>query len=639
VAITFGPQDTTYALIRQPDGTLVVAGSSFSGGFMDLFLARHRPDGHADTSFGSGGKVTARFGTAPAWPISGMGLIAQPDGTLVLAAPVTVGTTPSPTTPLIDALLVRFLPDGRLDPAFGMGGAVATDLGSNEIPTALLRQPDGTLIMAGSSVIINPRNAAAIGTAFLARYQPDGGLDPTFGTGGAVTNFFGSGQLNNSGYVLARQPDGRFVVAGPTFTTPGAPVGVLGVARFLPDGRLDPTFGTSGTVTTAIGSFPGAGPVAMVVQPDGTLVVAGSWETSRGTSIELVRFRPDGRLDPTFGTGGTVSTGVGRVRALLQQPDGKLVVAILDPAWTVEDLLLARYLSDGRIDPTFGTGGPVVTDVGGRELPSALLQQPDGKLVVAGSFSTGSETDILLARYEALGCPAADPEPCLASLAAFVTDVYQAALARHPDAGEAGYWVDVLADEPSPDTVRGMLHVIFDGPEFHQRPINPWQYVEALYQAMLGRAPDPAELDWWVQAVLERVNTLLPVFLASSEFQRLVPSCQDQAAVTLLVGRLYQHVLGRVASPEELAWWTQDIMTWCALEEAVEVFFTNGEYLGVPRTLAGHVTVLYRALLAREPDTQELAWWVDDLAGQLAALEDDLMASPEFEARVYRLFP
>ena len=177
-------------------------------------------------------------------------------------------------------------------------------------------------------------------------------------------------------------------------------------------------------------------------------------------------------------------------------------------------MLLARYLPDGRVDPAFGTEGLVITDVGGREFPSALLQQPDGYLVVAGSFgpstlpgSTSNESAILLARYQALGCPIADPEPCLAQLEAFVTDVYLAALARTPDASEKAYWVDVLTTEPTPDTVRGMLHVVFDGPEFRQRPVNPWQYVDALYQAMLGREPDQAELDWWVQAVLDRVNT------------------------------------------------------------------------------------------------------------------------------------
>jgi hypothetical protein len=281
----------------------------------------------------------------------------------------------------------------------------------------------------------------------------------------------------------------------------------------------------------------------------------------------------------------------------------------------------------------------VITEVGGDEFPGALLPQPDGNLVWAGWLSTGDANAILLARYQALGCPTVNPDPCLASLVAFVTEVYQAAFVRQPDVGEETYWVDVLATEPTPETVRGMLHVVFDGPEFRQRPVNPWQYVEGLYQAMLGRAPDQTELDWWVQAVLDRLNTLLPEFISSPDFQRLVPSCQDQPAVTLLVGRLYQQVLRRVASVDELAWWTQDIVSWCTLEEAVESFFNTGEYLSVPRTLADHVTVLYRALLAREPDVGGLTWWVDDLAGQFAEIEDGIMASPEFEARVYRLFP
>jgi hypothetical protein len=300
------------------------------------------------------------------------------------------------------------------------------------------------------------------------------------------------------------------------------------------------------------------------------------------------------------------------------------------------NMLLVRYLPDGRVDSAFGVGGLVITDVGGGETGRELVQQPDGKLVAAGTFSTSNTTGILLARYQALGCPTADPGPCLAQLEDFVTDVYRAALARQPDAGEVDYWVDVLASEPTLDTVRGMLHAVFDGPEFRQRPVNPWQYVEALYLAMLGREPASAEIDLGVQAVLDRVNTLLPAFLDSPEFQRLVPSCQDQAAVTRLVERLYQHALRRGGSPAE---WTQAIITWCAVEEGVEDFLNSLEYLAVPRTLADHVTVLYRALLAREPDAGGLAKGVEYLAGQLADLENDIMASPEFEAHIYRLFP
>ena len=76
-----------------------------------------------------------------------------------------------------------------------------------------------------------------------------------------------------------------------------------------------------------------------------------------------------------------------------------------------------------------------------------------------------------------------------------------------------------------------------------------------------------------------------------------------------------------------------------AVEEGVEDFLNSVEYLAVPRTLADHVTALYRALLAREPEAGGLAKGVEYLAGQLTTLEDDIMGSPEFEARVYALFP
>ena len=82
-------------------------------------------------------------------------------------------------------------------------------------------------------------------------------------------------------------------------------------------------------------------------------------------------------------------------------------------------------------------------------------------------------------------------------------------------------------------------------------------------------------MDWWVRAVLDRVTTVLPMFLDSSEFRRSVPDCQDPEAVTLLVGYLYHQVLKRVSSWEEIAWWTQDIITRCALEEGVEIFFNT----------------------------------------------------------------
>jgi uncharacterized delta-60 repeat protein len=622
IAITFGPSDIARAVVVQPDGKVVVAGTSLnqSGSIGFILLVRYLSDGRGDTTFGAGGKVTVPVGNSS----SAYALILQPDGKVVVAGGASLGT------PLeSDLLLARFQPDGRLDASFGTGGIVTTDFGAYEGANGLLLQPDGTLMVTGTF------GTPGSGAPFLVRYQADGRLDTTFGSGGKVTDFLPAGNYTSftsatSGMV--RQPDGPLVVAACCkSSSPG-----LGVARLLPDGQLDSTFGVGGQVALGGGGSPH---LSLVLQPDGKLVVA--------SARVLTRLLPDGQLDSTFGSEGTVTTSFDG--ALVLQPDGKLVLAgaevrvpLTSPP--LSDLLLTRIQPDGRLDATFGLGGTVMTTVQGSLEGPTLLQQSEGKLVVAsiraGAVATRFTTrDILLARYQALGCPATDPEPCLAQLEAFVTDVYQAALVRQPDTSEVAYWVDVLTTGPTPNTVRGMLHVVFESPEFRQRPVNPWQYVEALYQAMLGREPDQAELDWWVQAVLDRFNTLLPAFLDSPEFQRLVPDCQDLGAVTLLVGRLYQQVLRRVPNWEEIVWWTDDIITWCALEEAVEFFFNTLDYLSEPRTLADHVTVLYGALLAREPDAGERALWVDDLAGQLVTIESDVMASPEFETHVYSLFP
>jgi uncharacterized delta-60 repeat protein len=598
-------------------------------------LVRYLSDGRGDPAFGAGGKVTIAVGSGS----SANGLVVQPNGKLVVAGSATVGVS-SPDTPLRrNLLLARLSPDGRPDATFGSGGLLTTTVESNSSAFALLQQPDGKLVVAGTSDPAPANNQTS--TAFLVRYHSDGRVDASFGTEGTVT--IGRGGLGLAGTnvpgALILQPDGKLVVA-----PPGVP---LRVVRVQSDGRLDATFGSGGAVTIASEA---PGDASLVLQSDGKLVVANSMQGLR----VLTRLQSDGRLDATFGSGGIATTGVpiavGGNPFLILQPDGKLVVVgattfrIPSTDTFLSHLLLARVQPDGRRDVTFGTGGTVTTTVQGSSTGPTLLQQSDGNLVLASMHASVPGTrfavfDILLARYQVLGCPAIDPDPCLASLAASVTDVYVAALARPPDASEVAYWVEVLATAPSPDTVRGMLHVVFEGPEFRQRPVHPWQYVDALYQAMLGRTPDQGALDWWVQAVLDRVNSLLPAFLDLPEFQRLVPSCHDQAAVTLLVGRLYQQVLGRVASPDELAWWTQDIMTRCAIEDAVAFFFNSLDYLSVPRTLADHVTVLDRALLAREPAAGEQAWWVAYLAGQLVEIEDDVMASPEFEAHVYRLFP
>src|SRR5262245_32550126 len=129
-------------------------------------------------------------------------------------------------------------------------------------------------------------------------------------------------------------------------------------------GMLDPSFDGDGMVVTPAVPDPDVGSAghakAVVYQPDGKIVVAGDVFAFFG-QVVLARYRRDGSLDPAFGTGGIVHTPIpnAEVHALLLQPDGKLVAG-----GTGGKFLLVRYLPDGSLDPTFGTGGIVRTPFG-----------------------------------------------------------------------------------------------------------------------------------------------------------------------------------------------------------------------------------------------------------------------------------
>jgi uncharacterized delta-60 repeat protein len=274
---------------------------------------------------------------------------------------------------------------GDLNPTFGVGGKVTTDFGNADAAFALVLQPDGKLVAAGHSITLEAQTA----NFALARYLPAGSLDPTFGAGGLVTTDLGG---FDAAFALVLQPDSKLVAAGRSCQE-GTPCDFV-LARYLPDGSLDGSFGVGGKVTTDVEL---RGQVnALVLQPDGKLVAAG--ETFDGPSdFVLARYLPDGSLDGSFGVGGKVTTDFGSfdfVSALVFQPDGKLVAA----GDSGVSFALARYLPDGRLDPTFGVGGLVTTDFGNFDDGGAraLVLQPDGNLVAAGFAGP----DFALARYE-----------------------------------------------------------------------------------------------------------------------------------------------------------------------------------------------------------------------------------------------
>ena len=382
VTTAVAPTDSgALALARQPDGKLVAAGYGSTGYNDDFALARYNADGSPDTSFGSGGKVVTAIGSSDD---AVSAIVLQPDGKLVAAGAGSNNSGP-------DFALARYNPDGSLDTSFNGTGKVTTAIGpGTDYAEALALQPDGKLVAAGWSFNGSDRDFA------LARYNPNGSLDTSFGTGGKVTTFIGSG--NDTAYALALQPDGKLVVAGNNVQGSQS---VVALARFNPNGSLDSSFGSGGKVAAAIGAYASAGAVAL--QPDGKLVVAGVGDTGSQRTFALARFNPNGSLDSSFGSGGKVTTAIGSTldiaEAIALQPDGKLVAAGSARTGSGDVFALARYETNGSLDTGFGSGGKLTTAVASDGEAYGLVLQPDGKPVAAGGSWDGSKEQFTLVRY------------------------------------------------------------------------------------------------------------------------------------------------------------------------------------------------------------------------------------------------
>ena len=328
-----GNNDYATAVAIQPDGKIVAAGvahlaGSGSGGFganPDFGLVRYNPDGTLDTTFGNGGQVTTSFTPAGDF-VSGVAM--QADGKIVAVGIAGDGAADP------DFALARYNADGSLDATFGKGGEVTTDFDARDGASAVAIQADGKIIAAGTTFAAKSAGGD-IGFG-LARYDPDGSLDTTFGKGGTVVSDFTGGAAC---FGVAIQADGKIVASGGTDFSAQA---MFSFARYQPNGTLDDTFGTHGLVTSDLPFSPSE---RFAIQPDGKIVAA-------GPSFTLVRFNPDGTPDTTFGTNGTVTTDFGSGSASTDsgavaiQADGNVVVAgSASLSKTDSDFALVRYLA------------------------------------------------------------------------------------------------------------------------------------------------------------------------------------------------------------------------------------------------------------------------------------------------------
>jgi uncharacterized delta-60 repeat protein len=250
-------------------------------------LARNKSDGHVDHSFDRD-EATTDFGD----PHASANWVTVDSS----RRPVAVGYTQSDAGDA-DFALARFKWDGTLDPSFGAGGKVTTDFGTDgDYANSMAIDAQGRIVVGGGGPPAS-RCGSCTGSApgfELARYEPDGTLDPSFGAGGKVTTHFGARSGLNS---IAIDRRGRIVAAG------AAANHAFALARYRPSGNLDRSFSNDGKVTGPLRNADGAGFVG--IDSRRRIVVVGGGGV---TSFLIARYKPNGSLDRSFGRDGKVKT-------------------------------------------------------------------------------------------------------------------------------------------------------------------------------------------------------------------------------------------------------------------------------------------------------------------------------------------
>lgn len=287
----------------------------------------------------------------------------------------------------------------QLDATFGLNGRVAVELGVKSSGHAVLVQPDGKIVVAGSSV-------GAKGGAMnfsLVRFQPDGSLDTTFNGEGSVVTSLVAG--DDEALALGLLSDGRIVVGGYSHN------GVdrdFALACYRSDGVLDRRFGVEGAVLTSIGNG-NEEITALAVNGADQITAVGSTEGTAGKALAVVRYRADGSLDSSFGEQGVSLLGVGgdaNAEGLVERDDGSLVISGSYQEKKNSTAVLVGLRADGMIDAAFGDKGIAV--VSGGFVASEgyrLAEDHDGMLYLVGAVGPLGKRDAALFRFTRNGKP------------------------------------------------------------------------------------------------------------------------------------------------------------------------------------------------------------------------------------------
>ena len=377
-----------FGMVIQPDGKRVVAGraNADANGFTEIALARFNPDGSLDATFGNGGSVITEIPGVQ----SGAQCVAQEaDGSIVIAGDAIASG-------ISRWVVERYTLSGTLDASFGSGGTVLTAINrADSRAYGIAVQSNGEILVTGSAGGAFTRYFAT------ARYTTSGQLDASFGTGGIVTTSFGA--FDEASSVLVQPDGQILVVGssissisapyGYTGQLQTFPSGTFALVRYNTSGSIDTSFGTNGEVKTKFTLPTGFANQdqranAVTLQPDGKIVVAGSDDGN----FVVARYNTNGSLDTYFGSSGAAlsSFHVGQqftlpndiAHSVVIQPDGRIVLI----GSSNGEIALVRYLSDGTPDLDFGSYGQTTT---GLSVSGVAGGFAGGAIVVAGTTYGG----------------------------------------------------------------------------------------------------------------------------------------------------------------------------------------------------------------------------------------------------------
>ncbi len=364
-------------LLESADGRFLSVGAGEGKG---IWVTQNLANGGLDAGFGTAGGTyfaQSRYSFASA-------AVREPNGSVLIAG----GEESVSST--FDTLVARLTPQGALDPSFGNDppnptgdGVSVFDLGGDDLANGVAIDSGGGILIAGRT------GSNSSHDVLLARLHSDGSVDGSFGgPTGVHTNLGG----NDIGNALAMQGERIVVLANS-----GPDTDVLG---YRPDGTLDPNFGGGDGIAPV--NFPaGTESNALLIQPDGRILIAGS----QSTKAYFARLQPDGSPDTSFGSGGVTSfeapsgvTGM-YLGALAQSDDGKIVAAVTTFASSNTNPMLLRSLANGQPDPAWGTNG-VLTLPSPPETSDAaytVAVEPDRRVLVGGAtLANGNDERLLL---------------------------------------------------------------------------------------------------------------------------------------------------------------------------------------------------------------------------------------------------